>query len=199
MITQFEDLDPTATYTFADYLTWKFTERVEIIRGKLYKMAMPSEKHQRVSSNLHGLFWTYLRGKHCQAYHPPFDVRLEKPLHHRKTLDKSIYTVVQPDITVVCDLSKIDNKGCLGAPDLIIEILSPSTGSKDLKDKKEVYEFSEVPEYWIVHPQDQTVIVYILNEQKKYIIDNVYASKDVIKVHVFEDMIVDLADVFENY
>lgn len=199
MITKFEDLDPSATYTFADYLTWKFTERVEIIRGKLFKMAMPSEKHQRVSSNLHRLFANYLYKKPCRVYHPPFDVRLEKPLHHRKIMDKSVYTVVQPDITVVCDLSKIDNKGCMGAPDLIIEILSPSTGSKDLKDKKEVYEFSEVPEYWIVHPQDQTVIVYILSEQKKYVIDNIYASKDTIKVHVFEDMIVDLTDVFENY
>ena len=96
-------------------------------------------------------------------------------------------------------MSKIDDKGCNGAPDLIIEILSPSTGSRDLKDKKEVYEFAEVPEYWIVHPQDQTVIVYILNEQKKYVFDNIYASTDTIKVHIFDDLEIDLKDVFDIY
>jgi Uma2 family endonuclease len=199
MILKFEDLDPNATYSFADYLTWQFQERVELIRGKLFKMAMPSEKHQRVSGNLHGLFWSYLHKKRCKVYHPPFDVRLEKPFHLRKTKDKSILTVVQPDITVVCDIEKIDNKGCAGAPDLIVEILSPSTGGKDLKDKKEVYEFSEVPEYWIVHPNDQTVIVYILNDQKKYVVDNVYAATDIIKVSIFDDLNIDLSDVFEDY
>lgn len=88
-------------------------------------------------------------------------------------------------------MKKIDDKDCNGAPNLIIEILSPSTGSKDLKDKKDVYEFAEVPEYWIVHPHDQTVVVYILNEQKKYVLDNIYASTDSINVHVFKDMAVD--------
>lgn len=199
MVTNFEDLDPAGTYTFADYLTWQFKERVEIIKGKLYKMAMPSEKHQRISSHLHRIIANYLYRKPCRVYHPPFDVRLEKPPHQRKAKDKSIYTVVQPDITVVGDLEKIDNKGCFGAPDLIIEILSPSTGSKDLKEKKEIYEFCEVPEYWIIHPLDETVAVYILNDQKKYVIDNIYASIDIIKSSVFKDLDVDLKDVFEMY
>ena len=199
MITKFEDLDPAATYSFADYLTWQLKEQVEIIRGKLYKMAMPSEKHQRVSGNLHRVFANYLYKKPCRVYHPPFDVRLEKPPNQRKITDKTIFTVVQPDITVICNLDKIDDKGCFGSPDLIIEILSLSTGSKDLKEKKEVYEFSEVSEYWIVHPHDQTVIVYILNEQKRYVIDNVYASTDTIKVSIFDDLEIDLKDVFETY
>ncbi len=199
MVTNFEDLDPAGTYTFADYLTWQFKERVEIIKGKLFKMAMPSEKHQRLSSNVHRIFANYLYRKPCRVYHPPFDVRLEKPLHQRKAKDKSIFTVVQPDITVVCDLTKVDDKGCFGAPDLVIEILSPSTGSKDLKEKKEVYEFAEVPEYWVIHPLDETVAVYILNDQKKYVIDNIYASIDSIKSHVFKDLDVDLKDVFEIY
>ena len=199
MVTKFEDLDPTATYSFADYLTWQFQERVELIKGKLFKMAMPSVKHQRVSGNFYRLFANYLHKKPCQIFHPPFDVRLEKPPHHRKAKDKSIFTVVQPDLTIICDADKIDNKGCSGAPDLIIEILSPSTGSKDVKDKKEVYEFAEVPEYWIVHPQDQTVIVYILNEQKKYVIDNVYTATDSIKVSIFNDLEIDLTDVFEQF
>ena len=197
MVTKFEDLDPNAIYTFADYLTWQFNDRVEIIKGKLSKMAMPSEKHQRTSGNLYRIFANYLYKKPCRVYHPPFDVRLPKPLHHRKENDKSIFTVVQPDLTIVCDMSKIDDKGCDGAPDLIIEILSPSTGSRDLKDKKEVYEFAEVPEYWIVHPQDQTVIVYILNEQKKYVLENIYASTDIIKVSTFQDLDIDLTDVFD--
>ena len=197
MIIRFEDLDPLGTYTFADYLTWKFEEKVEIIKGKLFKMAMPSEKHQRTSGNFYRIFANYLHKKPCRVYHPPFDVRLIKPPHLRKTTDKSIYTVVQPDITVVCDLNKIDDRGCMGAPDLIIEILSPSTGSVDLKDKKAIYEFSEVPEYWIVHPHDQTVIVYVLDDQKKYAIAGIYASTDTIKTHVFDDLFVDLTDVFD--
>ena len=197
MILRFEDLDPSGTYTFADYLTWKFEEKVEIIKGKLFKMAMPSEKHQRTSSNLHRIFANYLHKKPCRVYHPPFDVRLIKPPHLRKVTDKSIYTVVQPDITVVCDLDKIDDRGCFGAPDLIIEILSPSTGSIDLKDKKDIYEFSEVTEYWIVHPHDQTVIVYVLNDQKKYVITGVYAANDTIQTHVFKDLSVDLSDIFD--
>jgi Uma2 family endonuclease len=146
MVTKFEDLDPLGTYSFADYLTWKFQERVEIIKGKLSKMAMPSEKHQRVSGQLHRLFANHFYKKIGRVYYAFFHVMLEKPLNQRKMTDKSIFTVVQPDITVVCDLAKIDSKGCFGAPDLVIEILSPSTGSKDLKEKKEVYEFAEVPE-----------------------------------------------------
>jgi Uma2 family endonuclease len=199
MITSIEDLDPNATYSFADYLTWQFKERVEIIKGKLFKMAMPSEKHQRTSGNIHRLFANYLYRKPSRVYYPLFDVRLPKSPHHRKETDTSIFTVVQPDITVVCDLTKVDDKGCDGAPDLIVEILSPSTGSKDLKDKKKVYEFAGVPEYWIVHPQDQTVLVYILNENNHYVLDNIYAATDTIKTHVFKDLEVDLKDVFDIY
>lgn len=199
MITSIEDLDPNATYSFADYLTWQFKERVEIIKGKLFKMAMPSEKHQRASGNIYRLFANYLYRKPCRVYHPPFDVRLPKPPHQRKVTDASIFTVIQPDITVICDMTKVDDKGCAGAPDLIIEILSPSTGAKDLKDKKEVYEFSEVPEYWIVHPQDETVLVYILNDNKRYVLDNIYACTDTIQTHVFKDLTIDLKDVFEIY
>lgn len=199
VITSLDQLDLNGTYTFADYLTWQFKERVELIRGKVFKMAMPSEKHQRVSGNLYGLFWAHLKGQPCKVYHPPFDVRLVKPPHLRRMSDTSIYTVVQPDITVVCDLSKLDDKGCLGAPDLIIEILSPSTGSKDMTDKKDIYEFSEVPEYWIVHPQDGTVVVYLLNEAKKYVVDGFYASNATIKVSVLPNVEIDLKDVFEQY
>ena len=96
-------------------------------------------------------------------------------------------------------MSKIDNKGCYGAPDLIIEILSPSTSAKDLKDKKEVYEFAAVKEYWIVSPEDETVVVCLLNDQGKYIFDNYYANTDTIKVHIFEDLEIDLKDIFEIY
>ena len=199
MVTKFSDLDLNGVYTFADYLKWEFEERVEIIKGKLFKMAMPSEKHQRVSTNIHGLVWSYLRGKKCKVYHPPFDVRLVKPPHHRKATDKTIYTVVQPDVTVICDMAKIDQKGCLGAPDLIIEILSPSTGSNDLNSKKEVYEFSGVKEYWIVSPEDETVIVFLLNEDGKYVFDDYYANTETIKVHIFDDFNLDLKEVFEIY
>jgi Uma2 family endonuclease len=199
MVTKFEDLDPNGTYTFADYLTWQLRERVELIKGKIFKMEKPNVKHQEVSGNLVGLFANYLYKKPARIYFPLFDVRLVDSSNPKLVPDDNIYTVLQPDITVICDLNKIDDKGCLGAPDLIIEILSPSTGDKDLKDKKEIYEFAHVPEYWIVHPNDQTVIVYLLNDQKKYVIDNVYAFSDTIKASIFEDLFVDLRDVFEIY
>jgi Uma2 family endonuclease len=199
---KFSDLDLNGTYTYADYLKWNFDERVEIIKGKIFKMAMPSEKHQRVSSNIHGYFWSYfkssVRERGCQVYHPPFDVRLVKPPHLRKATDKSIYTVIQPDITVVCDRNKIDSRGCLGAPDLVVEIVSPGSVKKDLKDKKEVYEFAGVKEYWIVYPLEETILVYLLNENGVYVVNEPFTIGDEIKVSVFPDLMLNLADVFSE-
>jgi Uma2 family endonuclease len=134
-----EEPDLSGRYTYADYLTWQWTEMAELIHGKIFKMSpAPGSKHQKVGGNLFGILWNHLRDKKCQVFMAPFDVRL--PVSSKQKSDKEIITVVQPDLCVVCDPAKIDERGCLGAPDWIIEILSRHTSSKDLREKFEVYE-----------------------------------------------------------
>ena len=145
---KFSDLDITKTYSYADYVKWTFDEVVEIIKGCVFRMAAPLYNHQQTSANVQNIFKNYLRGKNCRALSAPFDVRLTKPQAQRKN-DADIFTVVQPDICVICDISKIDRRGCVGAPDLIVEILSKGTVERDVKDKFEIYEESGVLEYWI--------------------------------------------------
>lgn len=197
MITKIEQLDLSKRYTYADYLTWQFDEMVELIRGKVYRMSpAPSTYHQDLSGNIHGLIWNYLKGKSCKVYHAPFDVRL--PLPPKYQSDGKLDTVVQPDISVICDLSKIDSKGCQGPPDWIIEILSKGTATKDLTEKFELYQHAGVKEYWIVS-QDGTVIPYRLNKTGKYqaLRTNPFTSNEIVPVGIFEDFEVDLSEVFE--
>lgn len=131
MITKLSDLDFSKSYTYADYLTWQFDEMVELIKGKVYNMSpAPARKHQSVAGNLYVEFAIFLKRKPCKVYSAPFDVRLTKINEDKKTT-----TVIQPDICVVCDPSKLDTAGCVGAPDLIVEILSPSTSDKDVRVK----------------------------------------------------------------
>ena len=136
-ITELSQLDPNGLYTYADYLTWQFEQTVELIKGKLLKMAAPNRKHQKISWQLSGVFYTILKGVQCDAYAAPFDVRL---LDKKKSLNanKDVRTVVQPDLCVICDKGKLDEKGCIGAPDLIVEILSASNGKKEMRTKKEL-------------------------------------------------------------
>lgn len=134
-------LEPEATYSYADYLRWSFEERVELIKGKLFRMSpAPRRGHQEISSIIARELLLFLKGKSCKVYYAPFDVRFP---NYSDDSDEQIYTVVQPDICVVCDLAKLDEAGCKGAPDLIVEILSPSTASKDLKEKYQLYEEHE--------------------------------------------------------
>jgi Uma2 family endonuclease len=192
------ELNLDKKYTYADYVKWTFDEAVELIKGRIFKMAAPLSNHQDSSTNLNYLFKGYLKGKPCKVYAAPFDVRLPKPISQRKS-DKDIETVVQPDICVVCDLSKIDRRGCVGAPDLIVEILSKGTASKDVKDKFEVYEESGVKEYWIVSLTERLVNVFRLNEQGKYVPDNrPYVPTDTIRVGIFSDFSILVDDIFEG-
>ncbi len=194
IITSLDQLDLNGTYTYADYITWQFSERVELILGKIFKMSpAPSSYHQEISSNLNGLFYNFLKKKKCKVYPAPFDVRLPNP----KLKNGKIINVVQPDICVICDLNIVDEAGCKGAPDLIIEILSSSTSNKDKKDKFELYEQNGVKEYWMIEPFDKTAIIYVLNENKKFIAYNrPYVITDKVQVHIFQDLIFDLAEVF---
>ena len=197
MVTKFEDLDLSKRYTYADYLTWRFDEMVELIRGKVVRMApAPGMSHQSRSSDLHVIIGSYLRGKACKIFSAPFDVRL--PLPPNRQTDDKIDTVVQPDICVVCDLAKLDERGCNGAPEWIIEILSKATSQKDLTDKFDLYQHAGVREYWVVHPTECTVIPYRLNERGEYqpLRPNPFVTGEKIPVGIFPDFAVDLGEVF---
>lgn len=194
MITDINQLDLEKSYTYSDYLTWQFDEMVELIRGKIFKMSpAPNLSHQKISSNLHGMIWQYLKGKTCQSFHAPFDVRLSVP-----PPPENITTVVQPDICVVCDESKLDTQGCNGAPDWIIEILSPATARKDLNEKFDIYENAGVKEYWVVYPTDGSVVPFRLNKEGKYetVRTAPFSVEDEIQVGVFPDLVIDLKEVF---
>lgn len=162
-----EEPDLSGSYTYSDYLTWKWGHMTELIQGRIFKMSpAPGSLHQKVSGELFRQLANFLKGKKCQVFSAPFDVRL--PLSSKQKADRDIITVVQPDLCVICDPAKIDARGCLGAPDWIIEILSSSSSSKDLREKFDVYEEAGVKEYWVVHPQEQTLLIYTLNVSGKY-------------------------------
>ncbi len=158
---QLSDLDINKTYTYADYLKWTFDERLELIKGKIFKMSpAPGSVHQRISFRITLWIGNYLTGKSCELFTAPFDVRL----YRISKDDKEIITVVQPDICVIRDPGKVDGKGCIGAPDIVVEILSPGNNKKELKNKYEVYEEAGVLEYWIIHPVEKTFFKYTLTD-----------------------------------
>ena len=187
------DVKSTKKYTYGDYLTWPEGERWEIIEGTAYMCAAPNRAHQKVSSIIGGMLYVYLQDKTCEYYAAPFDVRLPK----EKQNDKETENVVQPDIVVICDISKLDDKGCKGAPDFIIEILSPSSLSVDYITKLHLYEKHGVREYWIVHPVDKVVMVYLLNKKGKYEMPVIYMQTDKIKVSIFDELTINLEEVFK--
>jgi Uma2 family endonuclease len=195
-ITKFSQLDLTKQYTYADYLTWQFAERVELLKGWVMKMAPgPSEIHQRSSFYLENNIYNYFAKKPCKVYHAPFDVRLVKV--KKNLLDTKIHTVVQPDILVVCDRGKLDAKGVIGAPDLVVEILSPGNSKKEMKTKFELYETNGVLEYWIVNPQEKSIHLFYL-ENKKYQLDKIYFDDDKMESKIFKGLKVKVGEVFEG-
>lgn len=188
---KFSDLDLNGTYTYADYLTWNLTERIELLKGKIFKMSpAPSRKHQDYSKIIFRAFDNYLLDKDCSVYFAPFDVRLTK-----KKNDKEILTVVQPDICIICDKKKLDERGCIGAPDLIVEILSPGNSRKEMKDKFALYEENGVKEYWVVHNNEDLIQVWDL-KKGKYVLRNNYCSPDKIPVGIFKGLEVDSEAIF---
>ncbi len=185
------ELDLSKSYSYAEYLTWQFKERVELIRGKILKMSpAPSREHQQISSKLHLQIGFYFENQPCEVYHAPFDVRLPIPK------GKRIETVVQPDLCVICDLEKLDKQGCNGAPDWVLEILSPGNSQKEMGAKFEVYQESGVKEYWIVNPLDQVVFAYVLNEEGVFIGKKPMVHGDMASPTIFPELNIDLAKVF---
>lgn len=194
IVTDINQLDLNGTYTYADYLLWRIEERLELIKGKIFKMSpAPSLVHQRISTQLQGTLFNFLKARSCDLFSAPFDVRLYND-KKSKDANRQIYTVVQPDLCVVCDASKLDQRGCLGAPDLIIEILSPGNSSKEMNEKFDLYEETGVREYWLVEPAENAVWVYVLNEEGKYI--GLKPTTTILKSSIFPDLVIDLKEIF---
>ena len=185
MVTSIDQLDSNKAYTYSDYITWQIKERLEIIKGKILQMAAPSTRHQRISGHLHVSFVNSLSNKGCEIFSAPFDVRILPN------------TVVQPDLCIICDPSKLDNKGCVGAPDLIVEILSPSNSKTEMKYKFDIYEEAGVKEYWVVFPQQDCLIIYALDEHNKYRGLKPYTEDDIAQSTVLSELSVDMKEILK--
>lgn len=190
-ITSLDQLDLQKSYTYADYLLWKFRERVELFRGKIFKMSpAPARVHQDILKNINRVFDRTFYGHPCRVYFAPFDVRLPGK-------DGQIKTVVQPDLCVICDLTKLDARGCLGAPDLVVEILSPGNTKKELDYKFSIYEEAGVKEYWIVHPTDKNIHIFVLQDGQ-YIGLKPYTENQTITSRTFPELSFSTDEIFEN-
>ena len=197
--TDLTQLDLNGTYTYADYLTWQFDGAIELIKGKIMEMSpAPSSEHQGIVTNLGGTLYNFFRKKPCKLFYAPFDVRL---YNHKKSIvaNRDIYSVVQPDLCIICDKTKIDIKGCLGSPDWIIEILSRGNSKREMQLKYELYQESGVREYWLVYPGEKAVHQFVLDEQsEKYQLLNMYSGEDTATPQLFPDCQIDLREVFED-
>ena len=196
VITKLSDLDLTKTYSYADYMLWQFQERVELIKGKIFEMTpAPSRKHQTVSRILNRYLDRYFENNSCGLYYAPFDVRL---INYKKTSDDNkVFSVVQPDLCVICDKDKLDDRGCIGAPDLVIEILSPGNSKKEMGIKFDLYEENGVKEYWIVEPAENAIFVYTLKEEK-YIGLKPCIDGGKIKSPLFPELDFEIKKIFED-
>ncbi len=195
-LTDISELDLNGTYSYADYLLWRFEQSVELIKGKVFQMSpAPSVRHQRIASRLHTWIGRYLFNQPCELFSAPFDVRLLDKKKSKKA-NKDIYTVVQPDLCVICDKEKLDERGCVGSPDLIVEILSPGNSKKEMKIKYALYEEAGVREYWVVFPVEYVLQQFILNDAGKYELKNSFTEDEVFTAHIFPDMEVDLGQIF---
>ncbi|MCG8512860.1 MAG: Uma2 family endonuclease [Halanaerobiales bacterium] len=188
------ETSPKHRYTYGDYLTWDDAQRYELIDGSIYVMSpAPGRRHQEVAGEFHRQLANYLLEKECAVYIAPFDVRLPE----REKRDEDIATVVQPDLVIVCDDNKLDERGCKGAPDLVIEIILPGSAGRDRKTKRELYQKHGVLEYWIVDEHQSTVEVYLLNAQKQYGKPEIYTTQERLPVSIFSDLAIDLKMVFK--
>ena len=182
-------------YTFADCLTWEENEHIELIHGEAVMMAPPSSRHQEISFEIGRQLGNFLDGKKCRVYPAPFGVRL---FEQDGESPEDVDTMVEPDISVVCDRSKIDKYGCRGAPDLVIEILSPSSLRYDRFIKLGLYQRAGVREYWIVDPEYKAVQVFTLDSGGVFRISEEYGREDVARVNVLEGCFIDLSKVFSE-
>ena len=192
IITDINQLDLNGSYTYADYLKWKFKERVELLKGKIARMSpAPSSSHQQISLRVTRKLDNYFLPTTCKLFVAPFDVRLVES----KSNDEKVLTVVQPDLCVICDDNKLDEKGCNGAPDLIVEILSPGNSKKEMGIKFDLYEENGVKEYWIVEPAEKAIFIYNL-QNERFIGMKPLTEDDKMKSILFPELIFDVKDIF---
>lgn len=189
-------MDNTAknkVYTYADYISYSENERIEIIDGKIYAMSpAPSRIHQKLIVELSTILNNYIKSNKgpCEVYVSPFDVFLtdNEDIQNCKN-------IVQPDISVICDKNKLNDKGCIGAPDMIIEVVSPYNPSNDYVRKLSVYEQFKVREYWIINPMEQTIVIYKLDDTMQYTAPKFYTFKDKIKVGIYDNLEINFNDL----
>jgi Uma2 family endonuclease len=188
-ITRLDQLNEESfEYSYSDYITWQFQERVELIMGKIFPMSAPNTPHQALSRELTVAFYPYFHGKTCTYFAAPIDVRL--PVGKQGNIFK---TVVQPDLCVICDKSKIVTQGIIGAPDLVVEILSPSNRQIEMHEKFEAYQASLVREYWIIHPGEQWMLQYVLNENHLFELHKKHENLSQLASVIFQGLVVDVA------
>ena len=186
-----EEYKAEPIFTYEDYLTWPDDERWELIDGKAIRLESPSEYHQQISLNLSSAFHGYLTGKTCKAYSAPLDVCFH--------IDGKKDTVFQPDIFIVCDRTIIEEKRIKGTPDLVMEILSKSTTKHDKTEKLAKYEKHGVKEVWLIDPEKQEVLVYILNMWNKYNKPTIYrSSDDILQTTVLSKFKINLKNIFSR-
>ncbi len=198
--TKVEEPQSPYGFTYADYITWNFKERIELIRGKIFKMSpAPSVTHQKITVNIEREFLFFLKEKPCQMLHAPVDVKLKgKPFRKRKLRDDEITTVVQPDIIIVCDEEKLtDLRSIDGAPDLIVEILSPGNTKTETKHKLQLYEENAVLEFWMVYPEYKQVHVFLLDENELYGKPIIYEANENITSVVLKGISIPMNDIFK--
>ncbi|MCP4154784.1 MAG: Uma2 family endonuclease [bacterium] len=183
-------------YTYQDYLSWDDDQNWEIINGKAHKLhgmsPAPTRVHQAVFRELFLQLGHQLKNNSCHLYSAPFDVRL----HEEDQVEEECTNIVQPDIAIICDVEKLDEKGCKGAPDFIIEILSPATSRRDKLEKFNLYEEAGVKEYWLVSPEENIAEVFILGPDKRYGRPFRYTEKDTAPVKVIKGLTIDFSPVF---
>jgi len=178
-------------YTCLDFLEGTEQDREELIDGYFYRMAGTGTAHQMVLGDIYCQLANYLRGKKCRVFSAPYDVRLFEKKGDRP---EQVDTVVEPDISVICDPDKIDERGCAGAPDLVVEVLSPSSRRHDRLVKFNLYQRAGVREYWIVDPAEKVVETYYLEDGRYFA--SVSGGDEKLRVRVLEDCVIDLGEVF---
>jgi len=180
-------IDPNKLYTYADFATWEDSDYWELFDGVPIKMATPTLRHQDICVNLVAVIHKYLKGKPCKVYNVAVDFRL-----NAKTFDNNVF---HPDLIIICDFDNIDKEGYCGTPEMVVEVLSPSTAKRDKTVKLNAYQKKGVEEYWIIDPKQNTVVVYVLSEDKY--IAYPYKETDIVKLQKFKDCVIDLSEVFE--
>ena len=198
--TKVEEPESPLGFTYADYLTWNYKERIELIRGRIFKMCpAPTPVHQRISIKISSRFSGFLDGSSFECLYAPIDVKLKgKPFRKKKLRDDEITTVVQPDIIVVCDPEKLkDGRSVDGAPELVVEILSPGNTTTEIKYKFDLYEENGVQEYWVVYPEYKQIHVYLLNENEQFARPVIYEAGDKISSVLLKGLSIQMDDVFK--